>query len=57
MIKGWLLYQETTGSAKPDVYSRRRLVEVAHINGIDLQTYKPEKFDLVVDCYCDITLC
>jgi gamma-F420-2:alpha-L-glutamate ligase len=49
MIKGWLLYQETTGSAKPDVYSRRRLVEVAQLMGIDLQTYKPEQFDLVVD--------
>jgi len=49
MINGWLLYQETTGSAKPDVYSRRRLVEVARLNGIDLQTYKPEQFDLIVD--------
>lgn len=49
MTKGWLLYQETTGSAKPDVYSRKRLVGEAQKSGIELQTYRPEQFDLVVD--------
>ena len=49
MMKGWLLYQETAGSTKPDVYSRRRLVQVAQQERIDLQTYKPEQFDLVVN--------
>ena len=48
-MKGWLLYQETAGSIKPDVYSRRRLVQVAQQKLIDLQTYRPEQFDLVVD--------
>ena len=49
MMKGWLLYQEAAGSEKPDVYSRRRLVQVAQQERIDLQTYKPEQFDMVVD--------
>jgi gamma-F420-2:alpha-L-glutamate ligase len=49
MIKGWLLYQEATGSAKPDVYSRKRLIEVAKQSCIELQAYQPEQFDLIVD--------
>jgi len=49
MIKGWLLYQETKGSAKPDIYSRNRLLQAAQQDQIELQTYKPEQFDLIVD--------
>ncbi|UCG53877.1 MAG: RimK family alpha-L-glutamate ligase [Dehalococcoidia bacterium] len=48
-MKGWLLYRETAGSAKPDMYSRRRLVQVAQQEQIDLLTYRPEQFDLVVN--------
>ncbi len=48
-IKGWLLYQETAGSAKPDVYSRKRLVQVSDQEQIELRTYRPEQFDLVVN--------
>lgn len=47
-MKGWILYKDSAGSLKPEAYEIKRLVEVASENGIEVQVFKPEQFDLIV---------
>ena len=47
-MKGWILYKDAAGSLKPEAYEIKRLVEVASENGIEVQVFKPEQFDLIV---------
>jgi len=47
-LKGWILYKNSANSLKPETYEINRLVEVASAEGIELQIFKPEQFDLTV---------
>lgn len=47
-MRGWLLYQDSDGSVKPDEYASGRLKECAEKQGIDLRVVRPSEFDLVV---------
>ena len=47
-MKGWILYKNSANSLKPETYEINRLVEVASAEGIELQIFKPEQFDLTV---------
>jgi gamma-F420-2:alpha-L-glutamate ligase len=47
-MKGWTLYKDLSGSLKPEVYEVNRFIEEASENGIEIQEFKPEQFDLIV---------
>jgi len=47
-MRGWLLYQDSDGSVKPDDYATERLLECAKQRGIGLEVVRPANFDLVV---------
>jgi gamma-F420-2:alpha-L-glutamate ligase len=47
-MRGWLLYQDSDGSVKPDDYATERLQECAKSRGIELDVVRPANFDLVV---------
>lgn len=47
-MKGWVLYKRNLQELSPEAYEINRLTEVASREGIDLQVFKPEQFDLVV---------
>lgn len=47
-MKGWILYKDSANSLKPEAYEINRFIEVAKEEGIDLQVFKPEQFDLTV---------
>ena len=47
-MKGWTLYKDLSASLKPEVYEVNRFIEEASENGIEVQEFKPEQFDLIV---------
>lgn len=47
-MRGWILYKDSAGSLKPEAYEVNRFIEVASENGIEIQVFKPEQFDLIV---------
>lgn len=47
-VKGWILYRDDATQLKPEAYEIRRLLEEAEKEGIELDVFKPEQFDLIV---------
>ncbi|MAH39460.1 MAG: alpha-L-glutamate ligase [Dehalococcoidales bacterium] len=47
-MKGWTLYKDLSASLKPEVYEVNHFIEEASENGIEVQEFKPEQFDLIV---------
>lgn len=47
-MKGWILYKDSAGSLKPEAYEIKRFLEVASENGIEMQVFRPDQFDLIV---------
>jgi len=47
-MKGWIIYKEDATQLRPEAYEVHRLVEEAHKEGIELEVFKPEQFDLIV---------
>jgi len=47
-MKGWILYKDSVGSLKPETYEIKRFLEVASENGIEMQVFRPDQFDLIV---------
>ncbi|MCI5144537.1 MAG: RimK family alpha-L-glutamate ligase [Candidatus Electrothrix sp. AR3] len=47
-MKGWILYKDSANSLKPEAYEINRFVEIAKDEGIELDVFQPEQFDLTV---------
>lgn len=47
-MKGWIIYKEDANNVKPEAYEINRLMEEAERQGIELEVFKPEQFDLIV---------
>ena len=47
-MKGWVIYRDDATQLRPEAYEVHRLVEEAKKEGIDLEVFKPEQFDLIV---------
>ncbi|MDW7548238.1 RimK family alpha-L-glutamate ligase [Pseudoalteromonas sp. SCSIO 43201] len=47
-MRGWIIYKDSTNLVKPEIYEIDRLMAVAKEEGIDLQVYSPDQFDLLV---------
>lgn len=47
-MKGWVIYRDDATQLRPEAYEIHRLVEEAKKEGIDLEVFKPEQFDLIV---------
>ena len=47
-MKGWILYKDSANSIKPETYEINRFIQVAKEEGIELEIYQPEQFDLTV---------
>lgn len=47
-MKGWILYKDSANTLKPEAYEIERFIEVAKEEGIELQVFQPEQFDLTV---------
>lgn len=47
-MKGWAIYKDSANSLKPEAYEMHRLVETAEAEGISLEVFSPERFDLLV---------
>jgi len=47
-MKGWVIYRDDATQLRPESYEIHRLVEEAKKEGIDLEVFKPEQFDLII---------
>lgn len=47
-MRGWILYKESMENLSPSNYETRRFLEVAEQQGIELEVFAPEQFDLIV---------
>ncbi|AUJ69631.1 MULTISPECIES: ATP-grasp domain-containing protein [unclassified Pseudoalteromonas] len=47
-MRGWIIYKDSASLLKPEIYEIDRLMAVAKEEGIDLQVYSPDQFDLLV---------
>lgn len=47
-MKGWILYKDSANSLKPEAYEMQRFIDTAAEEGIELEIFKPEQFDLTV---------
>ncbi|NUZ10338.1 RimK family alpha-L-glutamate ligase [Pseudoalteromonas sp. McH1-7] len=47
-MRGWIIYKDSANLVKPEIYEIDRLMAVAKEEGIDLQVYSPDQFDLLV---------
>jgi gamma-F420-2:alpha-L-glutamate ligase len=47
-MKGWVIYRDDATQLRPEAYEIHRLVEEAKKEGIELEVFKPEQFDLIV---------
>jgi len=47
-MKGWIIYKDDATQLRPEAYEIHRLIEVAKDEGIDLEVFRPEQFDLIV---------
>ncbi|MDX1906740.1 MAG: RimK family alpha-L-glutamate ligase [Bacteroidia bacterium] len=48
-MQGWILYKDSLQALKPEAFAVKRLVETAELMGIDLQVYRPEEIDIIVN--------
>lgn len=47
-MKGWIIYRDDATQLRPEAYEIHRLIEEAKKEGIDLEVFKPEQFDLII---------
>ena len=47
-MKGWVIYRDDATQLRPEAYEIHRLIEEAQSEGIELEVFKPEQFDLIV---------
>lgn len=47
-MKGWSIYKDSANSLKPEAYEMNKLVQVAEEDGVTLDVFSPERFDLLV---------
>ena len=47
-MKGWIIYRDDATQLRPEAYEIHRLIEQAKDEGIELEVFKPEQFDLIV---------
>lgn len=47
-MNGWVIYKDDATQLRPEAYEIHRLVEEAENEGIELEVFKPEQFDLIV---------
>ena len=47
-MKGWVIYRDDATQLRPEAYEIHRLVGEAKKEGIDLEVFKPEQFDLII---------
>ncbi len=46
----WILYDGDFESHQPGAYETRRFIEAGRKHGVNISVYKPEQFDLIVNC-------
>ena len=47
-MKGWIIYKDSATALRPEAYEIKKLVEWGKKDGISLEVYSPEQFDLTV---------
>lgn len=46
----WILYDGDFESHQPGAYETRRFIEAGRKHGVNISVYRPEQFDLIVNC-------
>ncbi|MBB1478677.1 RimK family alpha-L-glutamate ligase [Pseudoalteromonas sp. SG41-2] len=47
-MRGWIIYKDSAGLLKQETYEVERLLAAAKEEGIDLQVFSPDQFDLTI---------
>ena len=47
-MRGWIIYKDSQGLLKQETYEVERLLAAAKEEGIDLQVFSPDQFDLTI---------
>ena len=47
-MKGWIIYRKDITQLSPEAYEIHRLLSEAEVDGIKLEVFRPEQFDLIV---------